>query len=161
MPFELSKCPDGWAKFDKGSGRFIVGVGSNDQGTQYKLPYEEGEPKHEMGGSDSITLDLSHMPKHGHRVIDPSHTHTGLTTKHEGKRGHGPLDDAGSQGYPAGDRHMRFRTTDRDWYNQQYRLDPSAIMNAPTNIQIAEVGMGAPLDIRPSYIALQFCKKKE
>ena len=54
---ENRQCPKGWVAFSAGEGRMIVGVSSTHQ---YR----------EMGGSERVTLDASHMPEHKHEYLD-------------------------------------------------------------------------------------------
>ena len=153
VAFERQKCPDGWARFEEGSGRFIVGVGEDKQGNEYSLNYKEGKPVHQTGGTRTQNISLNHLPKHTHDIQDNGHTHIALTAKHD-------KNSSESQGYPAKDQHNRFRTTDRSWYNKQYKVDESAIMKGYTGITVGTAGGGKPFEILPPYVALYFCKKR-
>ena len=158
VAFELQECPKGWSPFEQGSGRFIVGVGKNSDGAEYLLPYIKGQPTHQMGGKEFVTLESMNMPAHTHNVTEEGHTHRALTTKHETKKGK-VENHASSQGFPMSDAHKRFRTTDRDWYGEQYKVDASAITTAKSGVSIKNTGEGTPIDIRPPYIALHLCRK--
>ena len=144
-----SGCPDGWKKFDAGADRVIIGVGE-----KYKLPYVEGKPNYQIGGAPSQTIAIKHLPKHRHDVKDPGHTHIARAPAHsEGK--------ASSQGWPDGNVHKRFRTSDRPTNDdpEEAVVQKDALEKSETKIDIKETGLGQPIDIMPPYIPLYFCKK--
>ncbi|MBX3568864.1 MAG: hypothetical protein KF914_12455 [Rhizobiaceae bacterium] len=63
-----SACPKGWAVFEEGRGRFIVGSGahSNKDSTGRQISvYSVGE----FGGEESHNLTLEEMPSHSHSFV--------------------------------------------------------------------------------------------
>lgn len=57
-------CPKvGWEPFLPAQGRFIVGV----DGENYELPYKNGTPDYQYGGTDKTKLEVNHLPNHFHQ----------------------------------------------------------------------------------------------
>jgi len=65
VPFAQEKCPSGWQRYEDGSGRFIVGVGSHTEYDQYGDKVEELKLE-ETDGNRTHRLSLEEMPKHDH-----------------------------------------------------------------------------------------------
>ena len=146
-------CPSGWERFEEGSGRFIVGVGKDEFGNEYKLPFIEEKPSYNTGGRPNSVISYEQLPSHSHNITDNQHTHTALAAYFDDK-------GSASQGYPNEHMHKRFRTTDRDWKDNVYvPIDKSALQMSPSGITLASAGNSKPIDTRPPYIALYFCKK--
>lgn len=88
MAFE-NECPDGWALYHNGKGRFLLGAGQADdgEGTAHKL--------RSTGGEERVALEMAEMPRHRHDDLfgDGNANHllvqvTGdLTEKHTDSRG--------------------------------------------------------------------------
>ena len=51
-------CPDGWQKYGKAEGRFVIGVGQGE--LSVRLGSEE------EGGEEEVELSIDHMPMHAH-----------------------------------------------------------------------------------------------
>ncbi|GGA08445.1 hypothetical protein [Okeania sp. KiyG1] len=66
IPFGWKLC-DGQNGRPDLRGRFIVGVGQNEERTNYQFQ--------EQGGADSVTLTIEQMPSHSHGVTDDGHSH--------------------------------------------------------------------------------------
>ena len=153
VAFEHPKgCPAGWEKFEKSSGRFLIGVGTDDSGNEYKLPYINGKPEHLTGGNPVHQITLNQLPKHTHDVIDEGHTHIALAANHN-------TGSSKSQGFPNHNNHNRFKTTDRYKGNNNRPVNESAIQKADTGIRLDVAGDNNPIGILPPYIALNFCKR--
>lgn len=149
VPFDHPDgCPEGWSRFAAATDRVIIG-----EGGQHQLLYRAGEPVYPIGGAATATLEVEHMPAHSHPVVDPGHTHRALAPPHS-------ANSASSQGYPARDRHYRFRTSDRAGgaYRDQ-RMRGDAITTNRTGISLDETGGGAAFDIMPPFLALYMCRK--
>lgn len=103
----------------------------------------------ETGGSDSITLDISNLPQHNHRVYDPGHTH-GYTTRSSWKSVHWDFwrsSSTGSGQYPHG-------------YNNWFYGDGAYnVGKNTTGISIYDTGENKPFDNRPIYYTLAFIMK--
>ncbi|MEL6234399.1 MAG: hypothetical protein AAFR46_08310 [Pseudomonadota bacterium] len=77
VAFDLPNgCPAGWANFDAGAGRFIIGVGGT-----YQLPYVAGVPRYQIGGEETVALTELNMPAHNHVTFIQDNTNeTGKRT---------------------------------------------------------------------------------
>ena len=123
--------PEGWFICDGQNGtpdlrnRFIVGAGDK---------YTHGE----MGGEDSITLNLNQVPPHSHGVTDPGHSHS-LS-------------------------HFRDSSTDEDDCSLKVYArdnnDTKSTSTGYTGISIKNAVGGVPHENRPPYFALCFLMRK-
>lgn len=124
--------PAGWALCDGFNNtpdlrdRFIVGAGEIHQ-------------LNEVGGQNKVTLNVEHIPKHKHNVIDNGHTHDYKKTK--------PIYSE----YGDNAKDLNFSSNADDEMKKTY--------NATTGIALGEVGEGKEHENRPSYHVLCFIMK--
>lgn len=189
--------PTGWALCDGTKGtpnlldRFVMSIPSSNAtpGT--------------YGGSHEVTLTTQHLPAHTHAATSASagthnhvatsadagahnhsgttstngeHTHTTRTVNHDNN-------SSSSQGYPAGDIHRSFRTTDRvpnrdllagavlaagdhhhsfttstnGSHSHAITVDQSGSHTHAITVQSS--GEGRPVDVRPAYFTVAFLMK--
>ena len=62
------KCPDGWSRFSRAGGRFIVGAGPHTNKDQRGQPLREYRQE-EDGGTEKHALDASELPPHQHGYV--------------------------------------------------------------------------------------------
>lgn len=189
--------PTGWALCDGTRGtpnlldRFVMSIPSSNA-----LPGT-------YGGSHEVTLTTQHLPAHTHGASAASagqhnhvatsdaagqHLHTG-TTSTDGAHTHvagtvnHDTNSSASQGYPNGDIHRAFRTTDR---SPNRELLAGAVQAAGNHnhtfstssagshshaitvdqsgshthaITVQSTGEGRPVDVRPAYFTVAFLMK--
>lgn len=63
VAFTEESCPEGWEEYRNAKGRFLRGVSESDK-------------IEKLGGTDTVTLEEDHLPRHRHRVHDTDHTAT-------------------------------------------------------------------------------------
>lgn len=95
-------------------------------------PWAEFNTVEKIGGSKTHTLSLHEMPRHTHRIHSAQHD----------------VNSSASQGYPNGNRHNSFRTSDRWGYHRNDHL----------NINEYQGGNGAHNNLQP-YITCYFWKR--
>lgn len=95
MAFDLPNgCPEGWSRFNEGSGRMIVGVGKRvGVDGSFRLLADSRGSVYDQGGAETHELELTEMPAHGHRIS----TDHGRDYIHDGLAGfsHAPGSDYG------------------------------------------------------------------
>ena len=146
---QIAEIPDGWALCDGGQstpdlrGRFVMGAGgSRSVGT--------------TGGAETVTLTVGQLPAHNHNVSGTtsnsgSHNHAGLAPNHD-------RNDSLSQGYPAGNNHNTFRTSDRGgsyWMNRS-AISTDGDHNHTFNVNSASTGSGNAIDKLPPFYVLAY-----
>ena len=145
-----SDCPelgDGWELYSEAVGRFPLAAGKA-AGLQAGV----------VGGASTRVLTIEQIPAHTHEPKDEGHTHAAQAPDWR------VVDNATSQGWPRGNVHYRFRSTDRGDGSPQsddkdHRIASSALEHAKTGIGIGETGNGEAIETMPPYIALYFCRK--
>lgn len=133
-------CPKvGWQEFKAAAGRFIIGI----DGKKYQLPYVGTEPQYSIGGLKEISLDVTHMPNHGHRIS------TGFLP--------GSWDHDGLAGGSSND------GIDLNFNDPNPRRDRTGGHGIHPNVLEKTGGLPGgstkPVNNMPPYIALYFCKK--
>ena len=145
MAFDLPNgCPKGWrADISDAEGRVIVGVNGED----FRLPYEGGKPRYDLGGSQTVALKPHHLP---------GHTHSG-TTKSANTENYRIVFTAGDSvlenhvtGFRSGGGH-------RDTTNSPL---PGSIHTHDFETDMGSGLRGTAIGIMPPYIALYYCKKE-
>jgi microcystin-dependent protein len=151
--------PSGWALCDGRTsnsrttpdlrGRFIVGAGSGAVGLTSR---NVGA----TGGNEQTTLTVGQLPSHNHTVSGNtseagSHTHTARAPNND-------VNSSGSQGYPAGNNHQAFRSSDR---GRDYAISSAAIDSAGNhthsfNVTSGNTGNGEAFGNLPPFYALAF-----
>lgn len=148
MAFDLQDgCPVGWrAKFEKGQGKFILGVGKGILAYRGLNHRPDDSPDSidlseviwgDQGGSETHILAENEMPLHNHETSETDHSHTIIphTTTNEGR---GTLGFIGGRG-----RHNAKRSGAES-----------------TGLTVESAGRGDPHNNMPPFIALHFCKKE-
>lgn len=71
MAFDLPNgCPEGWSRFDEGSGRMIVGVGKRvGIDGSFRLLADSNGSVYQTGGAENHTLTVPEMPSHSHDFL--------------------------------------------------------------------------------------------
>jgi microcystin-dependent protein len=151
--------PSGWALCDGRTsnsrttpdlrGRFIVGAGSGAVGLTSR---NVGA----TGGNEQTTLTVGQLPSHNHTVSGNtteagSHTHTARAPNND-------VNSSGSQGFPFGNNHQAFRSSDR---GRDYAISSAAIDSAGNhthsfNVTSGNTGNGEAFGNLPPFYALAF-----
>ncbi|PZP40199.1 MAG: hypothetical protein DI585_01590 [Pseudomonas fluorescens] len=115
MAFDLTSCPSGWSVYTAARGRFLRGI-DNSTGTDPDGNRAPGNTQADMLGS---------------------HTHTAYAPTSD-------QNDASTQGWPVGNVHNTFRTSDR---SRDYAVNSQAI------------SLTGGAETRPKNVAVLFCRK--
>ncbi|MDV3001083.1 MAG: hypothetical protein N5P05_002689 [Chroococcopsis gigantea SAG 12.99] len=203
VPFTTAFPPDGWLecngqtvsreRFSELFKKINVVFGAGDGLTNFQLPNLKGQfvrgwdqtgevdPNRNLGSfqSDQIQTHGHSTREHNH-VGQPhthsfqtnetgNHTHIARTTSY-----HGFNSEWESQGFPRNEKHVSFKTTDRqperDISSDAVRhagnhvhagnTDPSAVNTNPAQVEITELlGTAHGSETRPKNIALLYCIK--
>lgn len=145
--------PAGWALCN---GQTINNRVTPDLRDRFIIGASGTRPTGTTGGSASMNLTANQLPGH-------SHTVSGSVDSQGGHR-HTPYappnseNGAGSQGYPAGNNHQAFRSSDR---GRSYALNVEALSWEGThshsfNVTSGSTGQGTAIDKMPPFYALAF-----
>lgn len=136
-----------------------IGVrwGAGDGATTFNIPDIQDrfvlgasatEPSGSIGGASALTLDVSQLPNFTPTVIDPGHAHGIVDPTHAHAQqvaNNNVAGVAGTQGGTAANT-TSVGTTDA-------AATGITVSAAVTGITIAPLGAGAPIDVRPNFIA--------
>lgn len=148
MFFNLPGCPTGWSDLNAAQGRYIVGLPS-------------GGTLGGTAGSALTNLENRATGAHTH-TVDPPSTNTSSSGNHN-HNFHTAVNDvnsSSSQGYPAGNNHRAFRTTDR----RQTVQDNGTIINEGAHTHSVDIpqfnsGSTGVTGTNAPYIQLKVCQK--
>ena len=136
------RCPPGWANFDEGASRMIVGAYYQRGTGRQNVPTEDENgrrlvAKHyrDVGGEEMHTLTIEEMPTHGH---SPPDGYYHWWYKGGGYGNHQITDKAEPENFQAA----------------------FSVPATEPSLFPKEAGLGGDHNNMPPYIALYFCKKE-